>query len=185
MWVQCYLSILGQKVRLSGKELINCTTYPSNRHPITLDAFNYILKNGVLSYLSYRRKPHYKDLKCKRLKNDPVFRISGFHLLEPEDQTNLKIAVALVGPISVSIKVTENFFAYRHGVFYDTLCQDDGEEPNHAVVLVGYGTDPDFGEYWKIQNSWGPGWGENGYARMARNTIINCAIPSAAFYAFV
>ena len=117
-----------------------------------------------------------------RSKKDPAYHIKAYNLLEPEDQENLKYAVALIGPISVSIKVSGNFFFYKSGIFYDSLCQDDGEQPNHAVLLVGYGTDPVLGEYWKIQNNWGIAWGEEGYARMARNTIINCGIASAAFY---
>ncbi len=29
---------------------------------------------------------------------------------------------------------------------------------NHAVIIVGYTE-----KHWIIRNSWGPGWGENGY----------------------
>ena len=176
------ITVLGEEISLSGKELVSCTEVPSGRPPIVLDAFEYILKNGITSHTTYQRKSNANTMQCLRSGDDSAYHIKAFHLLEPEDQDNLKLAVALIGPISVSIKVTENFIFYRSGVFYDTLCQNDGEEPNHAVLLVGYGNDPSLGEYWKIHNSWGSGWGESGFARMARNTIINCGIASAAFY---
>ena len=34
---------------------------------------------------------------------------------------------------------------------------------DHAVVAVGYGTDPTYGAYFLVRNSWGTSWGESGY----------------------
>jgi len=39
---------------------------------------------------------------------------------------------------------------------------------DHAVVLMGYGTDPTGGDYWLVRNSWAATWGEKGYIRVAR-----------------
>ncbi|KAJ1628227.1 hypothetical protein T492DRAFT_557800, partial [Pavlovales sp. CCMP2436] len=52
---------------------------------------------------------------------------------------------------------------------------------DHAVYLVGYGTDPDGTPYWKVKNSWGEGWGENGYIRMLRGVNM-CGIAQMATY---
>merc|ERR1712184_11650 len=49
---------------------------------------------------------------------------------------------------------------------------------NHAVQLVGYGTDAAEGDYWIVRNSWGSGWGEGGYIRLARDAEAQCGTDS-------
>ncbi len=39
---------------------------------------------------------------------------------------------------------------------------------NHAVQLVGFGTDAELGDYWLIRNSWGESFGEGGFIRLRR-----------------
>lgn len=42
---------------------------------------------------------------------------------------------------------------------------------NHAVLIVGFRYDGSYyGNYFKIKNSYGPNWGENGYFRISYNT---------------
>lgn len=46
------------------------------------------------------------------------------------------------------------------------------EEPwqkvDHAVLAVGWGVE-NGQKYWRIQNSWGADWGEDGFFRMVRD----------------
>jgi len=39
---------------------------------------------------------------------------------------------------------------------------------------VGYGTDPEEGDYWLIRNSWGNFWGEEGFMRLKRTAEVEC-----------
>jgi C1A family cysteine protease len=50
-----------------------------------------------------------------------------------------------------------NWSHYSSGVFNNC-----GQKTDHAVLLVGV-----VGGAWKIKNSWGITWGEQGYIRLA------------------
>ena len=74
--------------------------------------------------------------------------------------TDLKNAMYEQGPLSVAVCVDSYFQAYTGGIFTHT----SSGQPNHAVILVGW---DDSGGYWIMKNSWGTGWGESGYMRIA------------------
>lgn len=76
------------------------------------------------------------------------------------DEEAMMWLVANYGPQAVTMWVTDGFTKYKSGVYYESDCPN--ETPNHAVVMVGYGTDNELGDYWIIRNSWGTKWGENG-----------------------
>ena len=44
----------------------------------------------------------------------------------------------------------------------------------HYLQLVGYGTDPVGGPYWLVRNSWGKGWGDDGYIKLKREPEAVC-----------
>jgi len=79
-------------------------------------------------------------------------------------------AVATVGPVTVSVDAS-TWHNYESGVF-NGCSYSDNIDLNHAVVLVGYGTDETLGDYWLVRNSWGTGFGENGYIRLARESVV-------------
>lgn len=61
--------------------------------------------------------------------------------------------VGNVGPITVLICLEESFYHVGdEGVYkVDDCCR----ATEHAPAIVGYGTDPEHGDYWILRNSWG------------------------------
>merc|ERR1712070_900420 len=61
-----------------------------------------------------------------------------------------------------TVKADNTWQSYRSGV----VSQNCGflSRPNHAVIAVGYD-----GESFKIRNSWGATWGEQGYIRVSNS----------------
>ncbi len=89
------------------------------------------------------------------------WRLIGFGVGSPSEES-IKQAIMDYGPVSSAVAVDSAFGAYTEGVFNHTY-----DRINHAVVLVGWDDDYEWnGEtygVWFMRNSWGPGWGENGY----------------------
>ena len=51
----------------------------------------------------------------------------------------------------MTVYVNPGFGSYEHGVF-DGCSYEENISINHGVTLVGYGTDPNEGDYWIVRN---------------------------------
>jgi hypothetical protein len=73
------------------------------------------------------------------------------------NESALMNLLAETGPLVIAMYASKNFSSYGDGIFYDSSCPSGVKscsKTNHAMVLVGYGTDPLLGDFWKVKNSW-------------------------------
>lgn len=72
------------------------------------------------------------------------------------------------GPFLMGLRIYEDFMNYASGIYtYETGDLVGG----HAMKLVGFGEDQEFGFYWVLQNQWSNDWGERGYIKIKEGEI--------------
>ncbi|KAK0407163.1 hypothetical protein QR680_019045 [Steinernema hermaphroditum] len=186
--------VSGKLVSLSEQNLVECSKgYGSEGGNPGLQgcdggimhlAFAFIKEEGGVDTEESYPYTGNDSAVCK-FKTDTVGATDDGMVMIPEgDEEALKAAVATVGPISVAIDASHRSFQFAgKGVYYEPMCSD--QQLNHAVLVVGYGTDPVEGDFWLVKNSWGTEWADAGYIRMARNRNNHCGIATVAVYPVV
>ena len=158
----------GKLVSLSEQQLVSCDSAKNMGCGGGLMdyAFQYVIKNGGIDtekdygYWSW-------DLPCQRRREHdrPAVTIDSYEDVPVNDPQALKKAVAHQ-PVSVAICASPALQFYSQGIVTDKSCC---ENLNHGVLAVGYSESGNDG-HWIIKNSWGDGWGEGGYFRLARSS---------------
>lgn len=124
-------------------------------------AFEFVVKDGICleSVYPYEQQDH---TVCKRAACQSKMAISGYKDLAHTDDA-LASAIAQQ-PVAVAIEADQSSFQ-----FYNTgvMASSCGTQLDHGVLAVGYGVD-NGAKYWKVKNSWGPTWGDQGYIKLAR-----------------
>jgi cathepsin L len=165
----------GSTEPLSFEELVDCVPNPQHcggdggcKGATAELAFEYVKQHGLSAAKGYRGYMSGGNGQCNALGNatQKTTKSEGWERLPENKLYSLMEAVANKGPVVVSVDAS-GWNSYASGV-YDGCSQN--ATVNHAVVVVGYGTDSDLGkDYWLIRNSWGDGWGESGHIRLQRH----------------
>jgi len=157
----------GKLESLSEEDLVQCNSVTDHgcQGGLMDNAFAWVQQNGICSEASY---PYTSGTgitgTCKKT-CAPDVTITGHTDVPSKDEKSLQAAVSKQ-PVSVAIEADKSAFQlYKGGVLDDATC---GTQLDHGVLVVGFGTDSGK-DYWKVKNSWGPTWGEQGYIRMIRN----------------
>jgi fibronectin type 3 domain-containing protein len=72
----------------------------------------------------------------------------------------LKTHISETGPITITMGIGNDCGGYWDGDIY--RCSND-DCTNHSIVVVGYDEE---GDYWIAKNSWGTGFGDEGYFKL-------------------
>jgi len=125
---------------------------------------------GLASEWTYPYRSYFADsFSCSfnNTRTAVAAAIASYETLPANTYKPLMVAVATKGPIAISVDASA-WHSYESGVFNG--CNQTNPDIDHAVQLVGYGTDNKLGDYWLVRNSWGPKWGEQGYIRIKRTS---------------
>jgi hypothetical protein len=125
-------------------------------------AFDWLVSHAVAqeSAAPYAKREKKCDLSTPRRFGAVAWGWVDPYAIMPSTEA-IKKVLAEHGPVSTGVNATTLFQLYAGGVFDEFA---PGDAPNHAVNIVGW--DDDKGA-WLVRNSWGPHWGESGYAWVA------------------
>jgi len=166
----------GRLTSVSEQQLVDCAGSSGNQGcngGLMDDAFNWIVSHkGIGSESSYPYTA--RDGTCRDVPT--VSTISGFKDVQQGSEPALMAALQ-TQPISIAIEADQSSFQmYKSGIFQGPC----GSQLDHGVLLVGMGSEGGV-NYWRVKNSWGASWGDNGYIRMIQGKNM-CGMANMASF---
>ena len=182
-----YYAKKGVMKTFSEQMLVDCDTSDSGCNGGLMQyAFTWLKKNGIMLDSDYP----YTGTKgtCKSDKTKYVdMSVTGYKKLGSSwstwsavDEDEVKEFLYETGPLAIALNA-DPLQTYTSGILDLTSTKCPSSGINHAVTLVGYGTENGVA-YWIVKNSWGTSWGEKGYFRIRRGNGtcgVNCYITTA------
>lgn len=168
---QAMISTAGAPIDVSEQILVSCSGAGSCSGGSSATASSYIRDIGLPleSCFNYTATNNSCSNACAtwQMGTEPLYRIKGWHRASTTTLTaqDLKNALYAYGPVVATMYVYNDFYSYRSGVYSYTTGSYVGA---HAVLAVGY---DDALQAFIVKNSWGTGWGEAGFFKIAYSEI--------------
>lgn len=172
--VACVEAVHGGAYDLSEQHLVSCCSSSSGCDGGYIGStFSWIQSNGgIATEANYPYTSGAGNTGSCYSASGLKYTISGYASVSSD--SSMKSAIAGGKPVDTGMYVYQDFFYYSGGIYKYTYGSYAG---GHAVAAVGY----DDAGYWIIKNSWGTGWGESGYFKMA---FGECNVPWMAAYCY-
>ncbi|MFA4948913.1 MAG: C1 family peptidase, partial [Candidatus Krumholzibacteriia bacterium] len=158
---------------LSEQQVVDCNLWGGDCSggwvPGALDLF---MAPGCVGELCYP----YEALDGKLCRQDQCEVLSMISDYNPVSNSVDAIKTALqTGPVSCAFTVIDDFYNYTSGCYQSVSTVS----PNHAILIIGWDDNQCAGQgAWIIKNSWGLGWGMEGFGYVKYGT---CSIGSYAY----
>ena len=162
----------GSLTSMSEQQLVDCSTQNAGCNGGSMElAFNYAGTTNVATESSYPYTA--RDGSCKSSFTTAIPRggVTGYKSVATS--TNALKSALNTGPVSVAIEADQMAFQMYSGGVLSSGC---GTNLDHGVLAVGYDSNS-----FKVKNSWGASWGENGYLQISQSGNT-CGIHSDASY---
>ena len=106
---------------------------------------------------------------CRLYRTLPAYRVGRGNTYRQPNRNEQDIMHELMhqGPVQAVMEVYTDFFMYGSGIYRKTNLASNTLAGYHAVRIVGWGEEAGV-KYWKVANSWGTEWGEEGFFRIAK-----------------
>lgn len=164
---------------ISAQNLMDCTS-GSGRPNVDCDGglmeyvFEYAKQHPVVLEQTFPFREREESCPSGQLLSEVAVHDYRVLMIDenPKAEQQLEYILHHYGPVAVGIDSTQ-MDNYRSGLYPGDRCSNDID---HAVTIVGYTKDA-----WIIKNSWGSGWGVNGYLYLERGSNA-CGIAEYMVY---
>ncbi len=163
-------SLPGQELNLAEQVMVSCGGAGSCGGGYVGSAANYIKNTGLPAEecYPYTATNGTCSTACYNWQSNS-YKIAGWAYVATTSPTvdAIKNALVTYGPLVTTFDVYADFFSYVSGIYQHTSGTYQG---GHAVLIVGF---DDASQCFKVKNSWGTGWGEGGYFRIAYSELTS------------
>ena len=168
----------GQVLKFSPAFIYNQINNGLNAPTYVTDALNVLSQQGVCQYdeMPYNSNDWISKPTPQMQQNAKKFRIDYWRKINHTDLKEVKAHLAAGYPVIIGAKVSEEFISNGKDIWKDAGTPAGG----HCMLLVGY---DDTKNAFKVMNSWGQEWGENGFGWIGYNLFPDANVIMYGFVA--